>query len=181
MIGRVGARVGVGLHPLRASPSVLASGDERVGGAVPTVTQLIQLEATLAGLNLDPVPLDEILDFRTSHAAARRTMLRRLRLALADLAIVDDTVERHRRVVEYRAELKEMADGLAAAGRKEFGRGVRDVLLGGAGVAVGLATGSPISSLLSAAQALHAVEERRSYNEAMTYFMAARHQIPYQG
>lgn len=179
MIERVGARVGVGLHALRASPGVLVSGDERTGGAVPTVAQLIELEATLVGLNLDAVPLDEILGFRESHASARRAMLRRLRLAVADLAIVDDTIERHRRLAEYRAELEEMANGLATAGRRAFGRGVRDVILGGGGIAGGLATGNPIASLLSAAQALHAVEGRRSSMGPMTYFMAARQQIPY--
>ena len=112
---------------------------------MPSRDSVIALDLEPVSFNLDSVPLDELLEFRTEHQAAHRAYMRDLRGFMAELADIDLPEERKALLLQRRREIADMAHDLQSSTRRALGRNLPSWSLGLAGSAWSLA--SSVSSL----------------------------------
>jgi hypothetical protein len=130
------------------------------------------LHADLLDLDLDDVPLNEIIEFRKGHPAERRRFLRKIREVLREL---DHCDRRARESVlrDYREEAAYLSESLALSARKAFRRRGKDLLLGGAGATV-TALGNPLAGAIAALRTALGLGGTADVPEMFTYFYTAR-------
>lgn len=101
------------------------------------------------GVDLQSVPLDEVLDFRRQHGSEYRSYSKELRQFVLDLSMLSE-FGRTSAIEERRAELRDRAEELKRAARNAFKRQILSVGFGLAGAAWTLVHGDPWGGLFAA-------------------------------
>ena len=118
---------------------------------MPSRDRVIALDLEPVSFDLDSVPLDDLLQFRTEHRDAHRAYMRDLRGFMSELADVHPLEEREALLLERRQELADAAHDLQRSTRRALGKNLPSWSLGIAGTAWSATTGDPIGMVLGAA------------------------------
>ena len=142
---------------------------------MPTAGQVVASDLEQVSLDLAPVALDEVLDFRRQHGSQYRAYARDLRAFVRDSAAMTEQ-DREQAFLDRREALADMADELRRLARASWRRPLATFGLGIAGSAVTLAFGNPIGAGISAAAALLGLRRQADPASAYTYlFQAQQH------
>lgn len=115
----------------------------------PSAGHVLALDLEPVGLNLDAVPLDEVLAFRADHRDAHQAYVRDLRRFLTELASIDEPSDRAQLLEGRREELADAANDLRRASRRAFSKARDTWALGIAGAAWAAVAGDPLGLLLT--------------------------------
>jgi hypothetical protein len=147
----VGDRRDLTVHPVTSSGGAirdLVSTLAREG--MPSAGNVLALDLEPVGLNLDGVPLDEVLSFRADHRESHRAYVRDLHRFLGELASIEDTNDRAELLDRRREELADAANDLRRHSRKAFQKARDTWVLGIAGSAWAVGSSDPLGFLLTA-------------------------------
>lgn len=128
-------------------------------------------------LDLAPVPLDEVLDFRRQHGDQHRAYARDLRSFVRDAATLTRQ-DREQAFLDRREALADAADELRRLARTSWRRPLATFGLGIAGSAVTLASGNALGAGLAAASALLGLRRQADPASAYTYLFQAQQHLP---
>lgn len=143
---------------------------------LPTVGDGIALDLEQVTLDLAPVALDEVLDFRRQYGAEHRAYVRDLRSFVRDLASLDRDA-REQAFADRREALADAADELRRLARKSWRRPLASFGIGIAGSAVALASHNPIGAALGAASALLGLRRQADPGSAYAYLFRAQDRL----
>ena len=117
---------------------------------MPSHDNIIALDLEAVSFNLDPVPLNELLEFRAEHQAEHRAYMRSLRGFMAELSDIDNREEQNILLQERRQDIAESAHELQRSISKAFNMKLRSFSLGLTGCAWSVTSGDVLGSVLSA-------------------------------
>jgi hypothetical protein len=144
---------------------------------MPSRQDVVSFDLSTASIDLDIVPLDEVLDFRRQHSAEHRAYLVNLRRFLADIA-ASDRPDRSRMLEQRQAELHEQAKSLRRLALDAFKKptNAAGFALGLTGAAWTVATGNPVPAGLAALGAFARLLPSRTTGSAYSYIFRAHRQ-----
>jgi hypothetical protein len=121
---------------------------------MPSRGRVVAFDLEVVSIDLDDVPLHEVLAFREENRDVHRRYMQNLRAFSLQISGLDDA-ERARAFKDRQAELTDDAHDLATRARKAWNspRDVATFSLGITGAAWALATHNPLPALLTAASA----------------------------
>jgi hypothetical protein len=170
-----GERHGLDLHP------VTNSGGARDGfrqllelEPMPSRGQVVDLDLQVVGVDLEDIPLDEVLDFKRDSAGAHRRYMQNLRGFTLELGGME-RADRARVLDDRRTELEEEARDLRRLSLQAW-RSPKDVTgfgLGIAGAAWSIATANPIPAALTAIGAGLKMLPTKAEGSAYSYLFEA--------
>jgi AcrR family transcriptional regulator len=130
------------------------------------------------GVDLDTVPLDEVLAFRREHGAEYRAYSQNVRRFTLDLSLMSDS-ERTSTLIERRAALDDQAAELTRVGRSAFIRQSVGLGFSVAGAAWTLVHGDPWGAVFAAGAAAAGLSAAPSgdFGAAYTYVLRARTEL----
>ncbi|MEJ7719062.1 MAG: hypothetical protein WKF58_00750 [Ilumatobacteraceae bacterium] len=106
----IGDRVGHSVHPTTSNRrGVVDLRRFLLTEQLTNAGTVIDLELENVGLNLGPVPLDELLDFRSERLGEHKTYMTNLRGFMAELSDIGDAAEREQHLLERREEIADEA------------------------------------------------------------------------
>jgi hypothetical protein len=150
-----GRRAGLRLHPATTSYRTVQDLLRVLSlPASPSSGHLVTLDLETVGLDLESVPLDDILDFREHHGKAYRAYARNVRQQVSELGLLEPE-EREVTLADRREELRDAAKDLRNATRLRWRNPLGTFALGAAG-AVWLGAGplrDPLGAVLATAAA----------------------------
>lgn len=147
----VGNRRDMTVHPATNSgPAIRDLVSTLARDGLPSAGNVLALDLEPVGLNLDGVPLDEVLSFRADHQDAHRAYVRDLHRFLEELSSIDDPNDRAQRLDSRREELADAANNLRRLSRQSFSKARDTWALGIAGAAWAAVAGDPLGLLLTA-------------------------------
>ena len=117
---------------------------------MPSRESVIALDLEPVTFNLDQVPIDELLEFRSENRSAHREYVRALRGFMAELADIDDAREREDLLLQRRQEIADTAHELQRSTRKALKINLASWSLGIAGSAWSVTSGDPLGVVLGA-------------------------------
>lgn len=171
-----GRRAGLSLHPATTDPaaidglmSVLAL------PASPSAGHVVALDLEAVGLNLAPVPLDDILEFRKQHGTEYRAYARNVRKCVRELGLLEPE-ERDALLLDRREELADLSNDLRRTARRWWRKPLGSLALGAAG-ASWLAAGplhDPIGGALAMADTMQGLTSDQSTATAYSYIFGAQ-------
>jgi hypothetical protein len=123
---------------------------------LPSATNIISLDLEPITLDLETVPLDEVLDYRRENQSTHQAYMRDVRRFAVDLASAGDAAGREELLRERREQLSEAIRELRASARKAFGKNLAAWSFGLAGSWWSLKHGDPIGLFLAALPAVAA-------------------------
>ena len=171
-----GKRHGIDLHPATNAPWA----QEALGSffnlkPMPSRGHVVSLDVETVSIDLDDVPLDDVLGFRANHADAYRKYMADLRSFALQLSLADEA-DRDPLLADRRAALEEEARRLTGRVRREF-RSKKKVTgfgLGLAGAAWSVATLNPVPAVLGALGAIAGMAPDPGVGSAYSYLFEAR-------
>lgn len=171
-----GARLGLDLHPVTNGRGA-GEGFRRLLELkpMPSRGQVVDFDLQIVAIDLDHIPLDDVLQFKRESQDAHRKYMRNLRRFAMDLATVDDA-DRARALIDRRADLEDEARDLRRRALMAW-RSPKDVTgfgLGIAGAAWSIATANPIPAALTAIGAGLRMLPSKSQGSAYSYLFEAR-------
>jgi len=173
-----GRRAQMDLHPVTDSGwAVDALVDTLSSPGLPSAGQVISLDLQEVAVDISSVPLDDVLAFRTDHGLEYRAYMRRLREFLAQLASIDDEVDRARALADRKEELEDEAERLRRSARGAIRRPLAGFALGIAGSAWTAATQDPLGGALAIAGFLVAGLPNSQDRTAYSYIFAAERSL----
>ena len=147
-----GAKRGMIVHPATNDAGAIQDLVETLSrDRMPSRENVIKLDLEPVTFDLETIPLDDVLQFRTEHKDAHRTYMRNLRGFMAELAELEDTKEREARLLERGQEIADAAHEIQRSTRRELGKDLASWSLGIAGGVWSLTSGDPIGLALTAA------------------------------
>jgi hypothetical protein len=171
-----GRRAGLRLHPATPSHAVVEDLIRVMSlNASPSAGHVVILDQEAVGLDLEAVPLDDILEFRQHHGQAYRAYARNVRQLVTELGLLEPE-ERDARLHDRRQELTDQAKDLRKIARQWWRSPLGSLALGAAGAAW-LATGplhDPIGALLAMAGTTLGVASSQQTATAYSYILGAR-------
>lgn len=175
---QAGQRHGYDLHPTtngRGAEAAVRSFLEL--DPMPSRQDVVHFDLETVSIDLEAVPLDEVLDFRRQHADEHRGYLIILRRFVGEISTADPS-DRHRLMDQRQRELSEQARSLKRVALSAFGRPptVAGFALGLTGAAWALASGDPIPAGLGALGALTPLLPQRETGSAYSYIFRAHRQ-----
>ena len=117
---------------------------------MPSRDSVITLDLEPVSLNLNSMPLDDVLQFRAERQGAHRSYMRNLQRFMAELASIDNAEEREKLLLERRQEIADEAHAIRAVTTRAFRKNLSSWSMGIAGAAWSLGTGDPIGLALTA-------------------------------
>jgi hypothetical protein len=144
---------------------------------MPSRHDVISFDLATASVDLDTVPLDEVLDFRTEHKVEHRAYLLNLRRFVEDITAADPA-DRRRLLDQRQEELGEQARGLRSLALGAFKRptNAAGFALGLTGATWSLVTGNPVPAGLAALGAIVRLLPGRNSGSAYSYIFRAHRQ-----
>jgi hypothetical protein len=141
---------------------------------MPSRQDIVTFDLATASVDLDPVPLDEILDYRRQYAAEHRDYIVNLRRFVGEIADVDGA-DRRRLLDQRQAALNDQAKSLRRLALDAFKRpkNVAGFSLGLTGSAWTLATGDPVPAGLAALGLVLGLMPARDAGSAYSYIFRA--------
>ena len=147
----IGDRAGLEFHPTTNHPQALNDLIRTLSRErMPSHGRVVTLDLEPVGFDLEPVPLDELLEFRNEHQAAHRAYIRDLRGFVAELANINSPEDRAVHLSQRRQEISGTAQELQRSTRQALGINLASWSLGIAGSAWSVTTGDPIGAVLAA-------------------------------
>ena len=138
------------IHPATSDSNAIRGLVETLSGErMPSRDNVISLDLEAVSFNLDPVPLDELLEFRTEHKTAHRAYMLSLRGFMAELSDTTNPEERNTSLQERRQEIAESAHELLRITSSAFNTKLRSFSLGLAGCAWSVTSGDVLGSMLA--------------------------------
>jgi hypothetical protein len=145
---------------------------------MPSRGRVISFDVEAVSIDLDDVPLDEVLDFRAQHRDDHRRYMQNLRAFSLQISGLDDA-ERERAFADRQAELTTEALDLLTQARKAW-KSPKDVAtfaLGISGAAWSLASHDLIPALLTVASAGVGMAPDKSQDGAYSYLFQAKRDL----
>ena len=168
-----GGRMGLDLSPVTDRPDVVRALTELLSlPDAPSTGSVVTFDMATVGVDLAPVPIDEVLDFRRQHLEEHRAYARKVRQFVRELSALPEE-QRQEAFEDRQEELDERARDLKRTSRQAWKRpaGFALTLAGASWTAV---TGDPIGALLGAgAGALAATSGGGSEAGAYSYLFRA--------
>jgi hypothetical protein len=151
------ARVAGSRHQLDLHPVTNGRGAERAFRTfldldpMPTRGQVVSFDLDVVSVDLDQVPLDEVLQFKTENQGAHRRYMQDLRTFAEDLSKLN-AVDRKRAIRDRKADLEEEAHDLRQRSWQAWKRptAVGGFALGLTGASISMATGSVVPGIIGA-------------------------------
>jgi hypothetical protein len=143
---------------------------------MPTRGRVVDFDLQTVSVDLDPVPLGEVLAFRAEHRAEHRRYMSNLRSFSRELSNIGNEVDRERAFADRREELREAAEDLRRRSWKSF-RQPKNYLtfgLGLVGAGVSAAVGNPVGSVVGAGTALARLLPDRPEGSVYSYLFSAQ-------
>jgi hypothetical protein len=174
-----GARHGLDLHPVTDARGARTGFRQLLElEPMPSRGQVVDLDFQVVGLDLDDIPLDEVLDFKRDSAGAHRRYMQNLRSFTLELSMMEQ-VDRARALADHRKELEEEAQDLRRRSFRAW-RNLKDVSafsLGIAGAAWSVATANPVPAALAAVGAGLKMLPAKADGGAYSYLFDARRSL----
>ncbi len=156
-----GAKRGMIVHPTTNYAEAVRDLVETLSrDRMPSRENVIKLDLEPVTFDLETIPLDDVLQFRTEHKDAHRTYMRNLRGFMAELAELEDTKVREAILLERRQEIADAAHEIQRSTRRELGKDLGSWSLGIAGGFWSLASGDPIGLALTATGLISGIVSR---------------------
>lgn len=173
-----GARRGMSVHPATSHAQAVTDLIHTLSREpLPSVGRVVELDLEPVSLNLDPVPLDDVLAFRTEHQAAHKAYMRNLQGFLVEVAGVTDDGERASLLLERRQEISDAAHELQRRTRQAIGKNLASWSMGISGAAWALASQDPLGIALAAAGLVPQMIGSREQVTAYSYLFTAQRQL----
>jgi hypothetical protein len=178
---RGGERWGLDLHPATNRPEAHDVLTRTLGLApMPTRGRIVDFDLEIVALDLESVPLDDVLAFRSAHYAEHRKYMSNLRAFCRELSSVDSVPDRARMLADRRAELQEAAHALKRRSSTELKqpKNAAGFGLGLIGAGIGLVTGgAPAAAAAAIGAQLVRLLPSRAPESVYSYLFAARHTL----
>jgi hypothetical protein len=144
---------------------------------MPARQDVITFDLATASVDLEAIPLDEVLDFREHHAAEHRRYMLDLRTFVAEVSTAE-APDRARLLERRQADLAEQARSLRSLTLAAFKRPIdaAGFALGLTGTAWSLAAGSPVPAGLAGLGAALKLLPTRDTGSAYSYIFRANRQ-----
>ena len=118
-----GTKQDLSIHPATNDGSALRDLIKTLSReGMPSRDRVIAFDLEPVSFDMDSVPLDELLQFRSEHQAAHRAYMRDLRGFMAELADVSRQEEREALLLQRRQEISDAAHDLQRSTRRALGR-----------------------------------------------------------
>jgi hypothetical protein len=145
---------------------------------MPSAGHVVSFDLEAMSLDLDTVPLDDVLAFREDERAAHRAYMRSLRGFLSEIAQTDDVEERKSLLLHRQEEIADAAHALRSKARRAFARTGASWSRGLAG-AVWSGLGRDILSVILGGSSLvgGSVPGTRDFPNAYSYVFAAARRL----
>ncbi|MFN2486679.1 MAG: hypothetical protein ABR609_08760 [Acidimicrobiia bacterium] len=176
-----GLRRGFDLHPTTNDPRA-------TGGLasfltlepMPSRGHVVAFDLETVTLDLDPLPLDEVLNFRDEHYDEYRAYMANLRSFALELSLLEEP-DRARALEDRRAELRDAATQLTNRARRSWKNPKKLAAFGFGltGAAWTAATGNPIPALIGLGGTLTAMLPDKAAGNAYSYLFSASQRFPY--
>jgi hypothetical protein len=139
------------LHPFTDQPEAIDGLVKMLSlEPLPSAGSVVALDLEQVTLNLETVPLEDVLAFRAEYASEHRVYVRNLRKFLRELSSIAEPGERLRAIADRREELSEAAHDLKQSAQRRLRRPLAGFALGIAG-AGWAGVSDPIGAALTAA------------------------------
>ena len=146
-----GTKQDLSIHPATNDGSALRDLIKTLSReGMPSRDRVIAFDLEPVSFDMDSVPLDELLQFRSEHQAAHRAYMRDLRGFMAELADVSRQEEREALLLQRRQEISGAAHDLQRSTRRALGRNLPSWSFGLAGGAWSATTGDPLGLVFAA-------------------------------
>jgi hypothetical protein len=172
-----GATLNAELSPATDNPRLVEALSELLAiKSAPSTAAVISFDLAIVGVNLGPVPIDEVLDFRRENLKLHRRYCLSVRKFAVELSLMPEK-ERREAFVIRQNDLDDIASDLRNRARKAW-RKPASFGLTLAGAAIAAAAGHPIAAALSAGAAALRYEGTKVANAgAYSYLFAAQHRF----
>jgi hypothetical protein len=140
--------------------------------AMPSAGHIVALDLETIGLNLAPVSLDEVLEFRKEHGGEYKRYARDVREAIRELSSLPPDL-RAEHLLDRREGIADRAFQLRRTAMRSWRRPLASISLGAAGAVWSAAHGDVISAALSLAAGAIGASEASFDAGAYSYLFAA--------
>ncbi len=145
-----GSKRNQSIHPATNNLSAIGDLVETLSrDRMPSRGGVIALDLEPVSFNLDQVPIDELLEFRSEHQAEHRAYIRNLRGFMAELADIDLQDERNKLLRQRRQDISDAGHELQRSTRTSLGTNLASWSLGIAGSSWAVTSGDPLGFVLS--------------------------------
>lgn len=174
-----GVEIGAELCPATDVPRLVDALVELLSiKSAPSTGDVVSFDLGIVGVNLGPIPVDEVLSFRRENFSAHRKYARSAKQFALELSSMPEK-ERRPAFSRRQEELDDLARDLRTRARKAWKRPASFGLTL-AGAAIAAATGHPIAALLAGAAAgLQYDGGTEPEAGAYSYLFAAQHRFGY--
>ena len=166
-----GDRRGLAVHP--ATNDLGAIGDlisTLSQAPMPSAGHVVAFDLEPVSLDLDSIPLDDVLAFRESEGAAHRMYMRSLKGFLDEVSREDDPGQREHILLSRREELADTGRALQRTARRAFARNLGGWALGVAGATWSVVGRDPLGLAITAASvAAGAISDGHRLPSAYSY------------
>lgn len=171
-----GARQGLDLHPVTNGRGA-GDGFRRLLelAPMPSRGQVIDFDLQVVAVELDDVPLDDVLSFKRESGGAHRKYMQDLRRFTLELSAMDEG-DRERAFADRRADLDDAARDLRQRSLEAWRspKAVGGFGLGMTGAAWSIATANPVPAVLAALGAALNMFPGKAHGNAYSYLFDAR-------
>lgn len=172
-----GRRQGLDLHPATNQSDVIGRVIETLQfKSMPSAGRVVAFDVETVTLNLDDVPLDDVLAYRAEHGEEHRAYARNVRHFLAELSLMQ-AIKRESALLDRREELADEADRLRRLARKSWHRPLARFGLGAAGAAWSLTEGNIPGALLSLGGGILGALPDKFHSSAYSYLFNAERSL----
>lgn len=177
---RTGERRGLDLHPATNRPEAHDVISRTLDlPPMPSHGRVVDFDLQVVSLDLDLVPLDEVLSFRDDHRQQHRRYMADLRSFCREVSRVDNDVDRARLLDERREELREAAASLRGSAFRAFKHPKTAVSFGLGLIGAGVAAAShsqAAAAVAVASQLLHLLPDPEE-GSVYSYLFAAQRDL----
>lgn len=177
---RGGERRGLDLHPATNRPEAHEVMARTLNlPAMPSRGRVVDFDLETVSIDLEPVPLDEVLAFRSEHREEHRRYMANLRTFCRELSQIEAEPDRLRLFADRRAELQEAAESLRKRSWKSFKQPKNALSFGlglmGAGITIA-GGGVPAAGVTIGSQLLRLLPDRAE-SSMYSYLFAAQRKL----
>lgn len=179
LLRSAGERRGFHFHPVTADATAMKGLVETLSlRPMPSAGHLVALDLEIVSLNLAPVPLDEVVDFRIQHGAAYRAYARDLRRFIAMLSPLSER-DRATLLSDRQAELAGRAQELRRTALRAWAIPFASLALGAAGAAWAGVHGDIVSALVTLGAGIVGARAGTPNQGAYSYLFEAQRRLSY--